>query len=76
MRAFTMSLLFAALNTELAGAASGAGEDSSSIFSWIFFGMVGLIIAVLLVPAARSLRNLAGDVDNSAETAEEKVPRN
>lgn len=75
MRAVTMSLLFAALNTGRASAASGAGEDSSSIFTWIFFGIVGLIIAVLLVPAAKSLRNLARNVETKSETAEEKVPR-
>lgn len=56
-------------------AASGAGEDSSNIFTWIFLGMIGLIVAVLLIPATRSILGLARGVEKRSEAAEEKVPK-
>lgn len=75
MKAVAISLILAALNARLAQAASGAGEDSSSVFTWIFFGMMGLIIAVLLVPAVNMLRDLAGEVEEDSDPLEEKLPR-
>jgi hypothetical protein len=75
MKPVMLSLLFAAFNNGVAAAASGARDDNSSIFIWIFFGMTGLIVAVLLVPALRLLLGIIGSVEDTDETVEEKVPR-
>lgn len=52
-------------------AASGAGEDSSNIFVGIFIAMVGLMVAVLLVPAAKAVWGLIRSTEERAEPAGE-----
>jgi hypothetical protein len=43
-------------------AASGAGEEGSGIFVWIFLGFCALIIALQIVPAALLLFGMAKGV--------------
>lgn len=73
MRATAFAFLCAMVCTETTHAASGAAEDSAGVFIWIFIGMVGLILAVLLVPTARSIRRLVADTEKQADTVEERL---
>jgi len=55
-------------------AASGAREDSSNMFVWIFLGMCALIILMQLMPAVLMIMGFAKGVRKGSElqTAPEK----
>jgi hypothetical protein len=48
-------------------AASGAREDSSNMFVWIFLGMCALIIVMQLIPAVFMILGFAKGVRKGSE---------
>ncbi|MSM39763.1 MAG: hypothetical protein GJT30_09125 [Geobacter sp.] len=56
-------------------AASGAREDSSNLFVWIFLGMCALIVVVQLFPAIMMIVGFASGVKKSpsADLAKESA---
>lgn len=55
-------------------AASGAREDSSNMFVWIFLGMCALIVLMQLMPVVMMILGFAKSVSKGSElqTAAEK----
>ena len=47
----TLALIMGTLTPATAFAASGAREDSSGLFVWIFLGFCALIVVAQLIPA-------------------------
>jgi hypothetical protein len=66
----TLAALIGILAPVSAFAASGAGEESSGIFVWIFLGFCALIIAAQIVPAVLLM---TGMVKGVASVVKEKI---
>ncbi|ABB32686.1 hypothetical protein GeomeDRAFT_1059 [Geobacter metallireducens RCH3] len=67
----TLALVMGSVTSALA--ASGAREDNSGVFVWIFLGFCALIIVAQLVPAVLTMLGMAKGVKESfGERAEVK----
>ncbi|RNC68052.1 MAG: hypothetical protein ED859_11515 [Desulfuromonadales bacterium] len=61
--ASTLAMVLGSVTTALA--ASGAREDNSGIFAWIFLGFCALIIVAQMVPAVLTMIGAAKGVRES-----------
>jgi len=52
-------------------AASGAGEEGSGIFVWIFLGFFAVIVVGQLIPAVMLITGLVKGIVSKAETKTE-----
>ncbi|GLI39810.1 hypothetical protein KI811_01095 [Geobacter hydrogenophilus] len=69
--ASTLALVMGSVTSALA--ASGAREDNSGVFVWIFLGFCALIIVAQMVPAVLTMLGMAKGVKESfGEKAEVK----
>lgn len=69
--ASTLALVMGSVTSALA--ASGAREDNSGVFVWIFLGFCALIIVAQLIPAVLTMLGIAKGVKESfGEKAEVK----
>ncbi|GLI37959.1 hypothetical protein KI811_09760 [Geobacter hydrogenophilus] len=69
--ASTLALVMGSVTSALA--ASGAREDNSGVFVWIFIGFCALIIVAQMVPAVLTMLGMAKGVKESfGEKAEVK----
>ncbi len=69
--ASTLALVMGSVTSALA--ASGAREDNSGVFVWIFLGFCALIVVAQLVPAVLTMLGMAKGVKESfGEKAEVK----
>ncbi|ABB33706.1 hypothetical protein GeomeDRAFT_2277 [Geobacter metallireducens RCH3] len=67
----TLALVMGSVTSALA--ASGAREDNSGVFVWIFLGFCALIIVAQMVPAVLTMLGMAKGVKESfGEKAEVK----
>lgn len=54
-------------------AASGAREDNSGVFVWIFLGFCALIVVAQLLPAVMMMLGFAKGLKREKEAAQEHV---
>lgn len=67
----TLALWMASVPAALA--ASGAREDNSGIFVWVFLGFCALIIIAQMMPAIMILLGFAKGVKKEKESSPEKA---
>ena len=56
-------------------AASGAGEESSGIFVWIFFGLCALIVVAQVIPAVLLMFGMARGIKSVVKGETEGVKK-
>jgi len=65
----TLAMIIGILAPATAFAASGAREDSSGLFVWIFLGFCALIVVAQLIPAVLLMFGMAKGIAAKRETA-------
>lgn len=73
MRILQSTLILAICSASSAYAASGAREDNSGIFVWVFLGMCALIVVAQIVPALLILMGLVKGMEKKKEPATQSV---
>lgn len=62
-------------STSTAFAASGAREDNSGIFVWVFLGFCALIVAAQLIPAVMVTLGFAKGISKEREVAHQTATK-
>jgi hypothetical protein len=73
MKSLQLIIVAALCSASTAFAATGAREDNSGIFVWIFLGMCALIVVAQIMPALLILTGLVKGMERKKETATETV---